>query len=163
MIRIFHLLMGPLGPLELLGLGWLACCAQPWLGLAWGGLACLALAWSSNNNRPPSAAGGGCAAAVFVAGKAGKTGPGQTKPRQGTTSKPASQAKAGWPGCLAGWPEIWIFFDFFFGSQNGLKWCPRALGGPGGYFPLIFDLFWVIFGQFFPLFPPLGPYFWAPY
>ena len=30
---------------------------------------------------------------VVVAGKAGKTGPGQTKPRQGTTSKPAN---AGW-------------------------------------------------------------------
>ena len=47
-------------------LGWLACCALPWLGLAWACLACLALAWSSNNNRPPSAAGGGCAAAVVV-------------------------------------------------------------------------------------------------
>ena len=51
------------------------------------------MAWSSNNNRPPSAAGGGCAPAVVVAGpgqgKAGKTGPGQTKPRQGTTGKPA--------------------------------------------------------------------------
>ena len=50
-------------------------------------------AWSSNNNRPPSAAGGGFAAAVVVAGpgqgKAGKTGPGQTKPRLGTTGKPA--------------------------------------------------------------------------
>ena len=84
---------GPLGPSKLLWLGWLACCAQPWLGLAWACLACLALAWSSNNNRPPSAAGGGFAAAVVVAGpgqgKAGKTGPGQTKPRQGTTGKPA--------------------------------------------------------------------------
>ena len=77
----------------LLWLGWLACCAQPWLGLAWACLACLALAWSSNNNRPPSAAGGGFAAAVVVAGpgqgKAGMTGPGQTRPRQGTTGKPA--------------------------------------------------------------------------
>ena len=72
----------------LLWLGWLACCAQPWLGLAWACLACLALAWSSNNNRPPSAAGGGFAAAV-VAGKAGKRGPGQTKPTLGTTGKPA--------------------------------------------------------------------------
>ena len=82
--------------LELLWLGWLACCAQPWLGLAWACLAwpaCLALAWSSNNNRPPSAAGGGFAAAVVVAGKAGKTGPGQTKPRLGTTGKPAKPNK----------------------------------------------------------------------
>ena len=80
----------------LLWLGWLACCAQPWLGLAWACLACLALAWSSNNNRPPSAAGGGFAAAVVVAGKAGKTGPGQTKPRLGTTGKPAKpNAKQG--------------------------------------------------------------------
>ena len=76
----------------LLWLGWLACCAQPWLGLAWACLACLA----SNNNRPPSAAGGGFAAAVVVAGpgqgkagRAGKAGPGQTKPRLGTTGKPA--------------------------------------------------------------------------
>ena len=36
----------------------------------------------------PAAAGGGFAAAV-VAGKAGKTGPGQTKPRLGTAGKPA--------------------------------------------------------------------------
>ena len=61
-------------------LGWLACCALPWLGLAWACLAYLAVAWSSNNNRPPSAAGGSCAAAVVVAGpgqgKAGMTGPG---------------------------------------------------------------------------------------
>ena len=59
----------PLYPLEgqgcnnkppLLWLGWLACCAQPWLGLAWAclaclaclaRLACLALDCSSNNNR----------------------------------------------------------------------------------------------------------------
>ena len=66
-------------------LGWLACCALPWLGLAWACLACLA----SNNNS-----GGGAAAAgrrrrpVVVAGKASNTCPGQTKPRQGTTSKP---------------------------------------------------------------------------
>ena len=52
------------------------------------------MAWSSNNNRPPSAAGGGCAAAVVVAGKAGKTGPGQTKPRLGTTGKPAKPKQA---------------------------------------------------------------------
>ena len=101
-------------------LGWLACCALPWLGLAWACLACLA----SNNNRPPSAAGGGCAAAVVVAGpgqgkagKAGETGPGQSKPRQGTTSKPAKPR-------LAGWSEIWIFF------QNVMKRAWGALGGP---------------------------------
>ena len=44
-------------------LGWLACCAQPWLGLAWAclaclaclaRLACLALDCSSNNNKPAS-------------------------------------------------------------------------------------------------------------
>ena len=83
-------------------LAWLACLLC--LALAWSGLgpsACLA----SNNNRPPSVAGGGCAAAVVVAGKAGKTGPGQTKPRRGTTSKPAKPRRAGpWalPGPCAG-------------------------------------------------------------
>ena len=47
-------------PSRLPWLGWLACCAQPWLGLAWAclaclaclaRLACLALDCSSNNNR----------------------------------------------------------------------------------------------------------------
>ena len=47
--------------------GWLACCALPWLGLAWACLACLALAWSSKNNRPPSAAAAAAAAAAAVA------------------------------------------------------------------------------------------------
>ena len=37
---------------KLLWLGWLPSCAQPWLGLAWARLACLA----SNNNRRPAAA-----------------------------------------------------------------------------------------------------------
>ena len=37
---------------------------------------------------------------VVVAGKAGKTGPGQTKPRQGTTSKLAKPRQA---FRLAGW------------------------------------------------------------
>ena len=48
----------------------------------------------------PSAAGGGFAAAVVVAGPgqgragmAGKTGPGQTKPRPGTTGEPAKPNK----------------------------------------------------------------------
>ena len=66
-------------------LGWLACCALPWLGLAWACLARLA----SNNNSDGAAAAGRRRRPVVVAGKAGKTGPGQTKPRQGTTSKPA--------------------------------------------------------------------------
>ena len=35
------------------------------------------------------------AAAVVVAGKAGKTGPGQTKPRLGTTGKPAKPKQLG--------------------------------------------------------------------
>ena len=58
---------------------------------------------------PRGVASGGAAAAdrrrrrVVVAGpgqgKAGKTGPGQTKPRQGTTSKPAKPRQAG----LAAW------------------------------------------------------------
>ena len=51
-----------------------------------------------NKNQPPSAASGGCAAAVVVAGpgqvKASETGPGQTKPVQGTTSKPAKPRQA---------------------------------------------------------------------
>ena len=45
-------------------------------------------------------------AAVVVAGKAGKTGPGQTKPRLGTTGKPAKPKQGfliifwgGIPGC----------------------------------------------------------------
>ena len=70
-------------------LGWLACCAQPWLGLAWACLACLA----SNNNSGGAAAAGRRRRPVVVAGpgqgKAGKAGPGQTKPRLGTTGKPA--------------------------------------------------------------------------
>ena len=68
--------LGPGGPSWL---GWLACCAQPWLGLAW---ACLALAWSSNNNSGREAAAGRRRRPVVVvaAGKAGKRGPGQTKP-----------------------------------------------------------------------------------
>ena len=69
-------------------------------------LLCLALAWSGLvlsclpcQQQQPAAFGGGCAAAVVVAGKAGKTGPGQTKPRQGTTSKPAKPRQATWgPG-----------------------------------------------------------------
>ena len=93
-------------PHSLPWLGWLACCALPWLGLAWACLACLAclaLAWSSNNNSGGAAAAGRRRRPVVVAGpgqgKAGKTGPGQTKPRQGTASKPAKprpdQARSG--------------------------------------------------------------------
>ena len=74
-------------------------------------------AWSSNNNnRPPSAAGGGFAAAVVVAGpgqgKAGKAGPDQTKPRLGTTGKPA-KPKQGFICCniysvygFSGWISV---------------------------------------------------------
>ena len=65
---------------------------------------------SSNNNRPPSAASGGFAAAVVVAGKAGKTGPGQTKPRLGTTGKPAKPKQP-------------------HGSHGG-SWAKRCRGGP---------------------------------
>ena len=100
-------------------LGWLACCALAWLGLAWACLACLTLAWSSNNNQSPSPPGGGRAAAIVAGpgqGKAGETGPGQTKPRQGTTGKPAKPSLAwlawrpGWPGWLAGrLAEGWNF------------------------------------------------------
>ena len=66
-----------------------------WLGLAWACLACLALAWSINNNSGVAAAAGLLRRLVVVVvagpgqGSAGKTGPGQTKPRPGTTSKPA--------------------------------------------------------------------------
>ena len=53
--------MSPTGPCKqgfckqgfgnmLLWLGWLACCAQPWLGLAWACLACLASNNNNNNN-----------------------------------------------------------------------------------------------------------------
>ena len=47
------------------------------------------MAWSSNNNSGGAAAAGRRRRPVVVAGKAGKTGPGQTKPRLGTTGKPA--------------------------------------------------------------------------
>ena len=53
------------------------------------------MAWSSNNNSGGEAAAGRRRRPVVVAGKAGKTGPGQTKPRQGTTSKPAKPRQAG--------------------------------------------------------------------
>ena len=153
-------------------LGWLACCALPWLGLAWACLACLALAWSSNNNSSGAAAAGGRRRPVVVAGprqgRRDRPMPDQAKARH---NKQASQAKAGWPDWLAGlagWldgrSEFWIFFGFFFGPQNGLKWCPRAPGRPGGYFPPIFRLFLgAPGGNFFlgpgALFSPLGALF----
>ena len=72
---------------------------------------------------------------------------------------PAKPRQAG----LAAWPAgIWdLFFQFFFGPQNGLKLSPRALGRPGDYFWLIFGLFLAIFGALGALGPPraLGPYF----
>ena len=90
--------MGPLGPSKLLWLGWLACCAQPWLGLAW---ACLARLASNNNSGGAAAAGRRRWPVVDVAGPgqgkagmAGKTGLGQTKPRLGTTGKPAKPKQA---------------------------------------------------------------------
>ena len=56
---------------------------------------------------------------------------------------------------------ISIFFHFFFGPQIGLEWFPRAPGGPGGYFYIIFGLFWGPWGP--PpggdLGPPWGPIF----
>ena len=52
--------------------GWLACCALPWLGVAWACLPYPALAWFSSNNSQD---------------KAAKTGPGQTRPWQHTPSK----------------------------------------------------------------------------
>ena len=76
----------------LLWLGRLACCAQPWLGLARACLACLA---SNNNNGGGAAAAGLRRRPVVVAGKAGKTGPCQTKPRLGTTGKPAKPKQGG--------------------------------------------------------------------
>ena len=86
---------------ELPWLGWLACGALPWLGLAWACLACLALAWSSNNNNSGGAAAAGRRRRPVVVagpgqGKAVKTGPGQTKPGQGTTSKPAKPRQPFW-------------------------------------------------------------------
>ena len=70
-----------------------ACCAQPWLRLAWACLACLA---SNNSNSSGFATAGRRRRPVVVAGpgqgkagRAGKAGPGQTKPRLGTTGKPA--------------------------------------------------------------------------
>ena len=65
------------------------------------------------------------------------------------------------PGGPAG---ISIFFSFFFGPQIGLEWFPRAPGGPGGYFYMIFGLFWGpggprggIFFFWGPIFPIPGP------
>ena len=80
----------------------------------------------------------------------------QARPSQGK----AQQASQPSQGRLAGRPEFWIFFEFFFGPQNGLELFPRALGGPGGHFPAIFGLFWVPRGPFLfspsPRFPPIS-------
>ena len=79
----------------------------------------------------------------------------------GTTARPPparpppARRPAGW---LAGRPEFWIFFEFFFGPQNGLELCPRALGGPGGHFPAILGPWGARFflgGGAGPLFPLL--------
>ena len=61
------------------------------------------MAWSSNNNSSGEAAAGRRRRPVVVAGpslaigqgKASKTGPGQTKPRLGTTGKPAKPRQVG--------------------------------------------------------------------
>ena len=42
---------------RLLWLGWLACCAQPWLGLAWDCLVCLPSSNNNNNSGSEAAAG----------------------------------------------------------------------------------------------------------
>ena len=104
-------------------LGWLACCALPWLGLAWACLACLALPWSSNNNRPPSAAGVGCAAAAVVAG------PGQVKAGKGW-----EKTLPGGPGgdlrALGSWPwgpGPWGLCCY----SNPAPGAQGAHGGPG--------------------------------
>ena len=106
-------------------LGWLACCALPWLGLAWACLACLAylaLDHCSNNTRPPSAAGCCCCSSSRQGrqGRQDRPRPEQAKARH---NKQASQAKhcfcyhfqALWAGWLVG---IWVFF------QNVLKRAP---------------------------------------
>ena len=72
------------------------------------------MAWSSNNNSGGAAAAGRRRRPVVVAGpgqgKAGKTGPGQTKPRLGTTGKPAKpRYPARFPACLPANPaRTWI-------------------------------------------------------
>ena len=61
--------------------------------------------WTTAATTPGRLRRPGVVAAVVQgkAGKAGKTGPGQTKPRQGTTSKPAKPRQAFW---LAGWQRF---------------------------------------------------------
>ena len=55
---------------------------------------------------------------------------------------------AGWPAGISG-----RNFDFLFFFRNGLKWPPRALGGPGAVFLLFSAYFWAPQG---PLRGPWG-------
>ena len=113
-------------PKILLCLGWLACCALPWLELAWACLACLALAWSSNNNSR------GEAAAVD------RPRPSQAKARH---NRQASQAKARF------WsPKMWFLHRKTLQSHQK---CHET--GPGGsvwadiwigWFPLAMGSLW---------------------
>ena len=54
----------------------------------------LAAQMATSDPSGGAAAAGGRRRPVVVAGKAGKTGPGQTKPRLGTTGKPAKPKQA---------------------------------------------------------------------
>ena len=112
----------------------------PWLG--W--LACCALPCSSNNNSGGAAAAGRRRRPVVVAGKAGKTGPGQTKPRQGTTSKPARPRH----------PFRTNILNFFFGPKTAQK----EPGGPWMALGLLWGPYFRIFFRYlFPFFPLWGP------
>ena len=131
----------------------------PCLGLVWPGpvLPALPAATTAAAQPPPAAEGGRL---LLLARQARQA---QARPSQGK----AQQASQPSQGRLTGCPEgrnFGFILNFVFGPQIDLKCSPRAPGGPGRYFPPIFGLFCAIFGQFFfPLFPPLGPYFWAPY
>ena len=103
-------------------LGWLACCALPWLGLAWACLACpayLALdRCSNNNNRPPSAAGCCCCCNSSKARQAGQARQAQARPSQGKAQQASqpSQSK--------------IFGPMGPKGPQGAPWGPH--GGPRG-------------------------------
>ena len=118
-------------------LGFRAQPAHPWaqnLALAW--LACLlcpALAWSGLGlsclpcQQQQRAAFGG-QLLLNQEGKAGKTGLGQTKPRQGTTGKPAKPKQDfGTQGAPRG--PMGLPWDFH-GAPMGAPWAPH--GAPRG-------------------------------
>ena len=127
----------------------------PCLGLVWPGPVLPALpATTTGRLRRPAAA-----APPLLLLLARQARQAQARPSQGK----AQQASQPSQGRLAGRPEFWIFFEFFFCPKNGLEWCPRALGGPGGYFPPIFGPFLAnFFPPFFPPFSPLGALFLGP-